>query len=96
MALTMASGVLLTVSVADCVPVSVIAEDTRSIALLHAGWRGLDGLSVVLGIDNVFDRTYAEHLSRAGSSVPGYPTTARVNEPGRQFWLRANWALTHD
>ena len=58
---------------------------------LHAGWRGLDGLSVVLGIDNVFDRTYAEHLSRSAGTVPGYPTLTRVNEPGRQVRLRVGW-----
>ncbi|MFW6079282.1 MAG: polyphenol oxidase family protein [Gemmatimonadota bacterium] len=33
-------GVLLTVSVADCVPVSVVDPASRSVALLHAGWRG--------------------------------------------------------
>lgn len=31
---------LLTVSVADCVPVSLVAPDSRTIALVHAGWRG--------------------------------------------------------
>lgn len=34
------TGVLLTVSVADCVPISVVDVDTRRIALLHGGWRG--------------------------------------------------------
>jgi YfiH family protein len=38
--LTERRGVLLTVSVADCVPVSVVDPDGRRIALLHAGWRG--------------------------------------------------------
>lgn len=33
-------GVLLTVSVADCVPISVVDPDERRIALLHGGWRG--------------------------------------------------------
>lgn len=33
-------GVLLTVSVADCVPISVIDAEARRIALLHGGWRG--------------------------------------------------------
>lgn len=34
-------GVLLTVSVADCVPVSIVDPARRVIALLHAGWRGV-------------------------------------------------------
>lgn len=33
-------GILLTVSVADCVPVWIFSPAARSIALLHAGWRG--------------------------------------------------------
>lgn len=37
---TRAPGVLLTVSVADCVPVSVVDARLRAVALLHAGWRG--------------------------------------------------------
>ena len=34
-------GILLTVSVADCVPISIVDPDERSIALLHGGWRGV-------------------------------------------------------
>ncbi|TJY56261.1 TonB-dependent copper receptor [Sinimarinibacterium sp. CAU 1509] len=60
---------------------------------LHAGWRGSLGLRVVLGIDNVFDRAYAEHLSRSAGAVPGYPTLVRINEPGRQTWLRLSWQI---
>lgn len=37
---TRARGLLLTVSVADCVPVSVVDGRLRAVALLHAGWRG--------------------------------------------------------
>lgn len=34
-------GVLLTVSVADCVPVFLVDARRRAVALLHAGWRGI-------------------------------------------------------
>lgn len=34
------SGTLLTVSVADCVPVFLLDPERRRVGLLHAGWRG--------------------------------------------------------
>ncbi|HEU0015900.1 MAG TPA: polyphenol oxidase family protein, partial [Longimicrobium sp.] len=34
------ADLLLSVSVADCVPVSVVEPDARVVALVHAGWRG--------------------------------------------------------
>jgi YfiH family protein len=38
--MTAAPGVLLAVSVADCVPVFVVDAQKRTVAVLHAGWRG--------------------------------------------------------
>jgi YfiH family protein len=35
------AGVLLTVTVADCIPVYLAAPDRGVLALLHAGWRGV-------------------------------------------------------
>lgn len=35
-----AAGGLLLVTVADCVPVTVVEPESGSLALLHAGWRG--------------------------------------------------------
>lgn len=60
---------------------------------INGGWRRSKALQITAGVDNLFNKAYAEHLSRAGSMVPGYPTTMRVNEPGRNIWLKANFAF---
>jgi iron complex outermembrane receptor protein len=60
---------------------------------LNAGWRPSKGVLIAAGIDNLFDRTYAEHISRAGAMVSGFTQTTRVNEPGRNLWVKLNLAL---
>lgn len=40
---TATPGVLLTVGVADCVPAFLVAPERGTVALLHAGWRGVAG-----------------------------------------------------
>lgn len=43
------------------------------------------------GVDNLFDKTYAEHISRGGAMVAGFPApTTRVNEMGRNLWMKAS------
>jgi polyphenol oxidase len=48
-------GLLMAVSVADCVPVSVVAPRQRAVALLHAGWRGAAAAIVERGVREVRD-----------------------------------------
>lgn len=48
--LTDLPGLLLAVSVADCVPVSVVDGRRRAVALFHAGWRGAAAGIVERGI----------------------------------------------
>lgn len=48
---TREAGVLLTVSVADCVPVYVVDAASRALALLHAGWRGVAAGIVERGLE---------------------------------------------
>jgi hypothetical protein len=45
-------GILLTVTIADCVPVYLVAPG-RGIALLHAGWRGTAGHILGRGVDRL-------------------------------------------
>ncbi|MDE2762472.1 MAG: polyphenol oxidase family protein [Gemmatimonadota bacterium] len=44
------AGVLLTVTIADCVPVFIADPDARAVGLLHAGWRGTAAGVVESGI----------------------------------------------
>ncbi len=56
---------------------------------LNAAYRFTDALRASVGVDNVFDRAYAEHLNLAGSADFGFPADpVRINEPGRNVWLK--------
>ncbi len=58
-----------------------------AVVSLNGGYRLGNGVRMTAGVDNVFDRAYAEHISRAGSMVSGFEQTTRVNEPGRTAWI---------
>jgi len=59
---------------------------------INGGYRFSDALSLTAGIDNLFDRAYAEHLNLAGSADFGYPAEpVRINEPGRSAWVKLNY-----
>lgn len=58
---TRAEGLLLAVSVADCIPIYLLDPTRRAVALLHSGWRGTAAGILAAGIDAL--------VSRAGSRV---------------------------
>ena len=58
---------------------------------LNAGWKPDKMLQLSAGVDNLLDKNYAEHISRGAVAIPGYALqTTRVNEPGRNLWLKLN------
>ena len=59
---TRQTGLLLSVSVADCVPVHVVAPEARAVALLHAGWRGAAAGILERGVD-ALTRHLGAHVS---------------------------------
>ena len=71
-------------------------DETAGFAVLSAnlGWRPMDAVTLTGGVDNIFDKTYAEHISKTGSWSGGdlsmYEDNIRVNEPGRTFWMRGS------
>ena len=54
---------------------------------LNAGWKINKYVTLQGGIDNLFDKSYAEFVSKGADPSAGVQTT-RVNEPGRQYWMR--------
>ncbi|MBI5789139.1 MAG: TonB-dependent copper receptor [Candidatus Schekmanbacteria bacterium] len=63
---------------------------------VNAGYRPTNNLLITAGVDNIFDKNYAEHISKAGSSSVtafGLTQTARVNEPGRTVWIKASYSF---
>lgn len=60
---------------------------------LNGGYRPKKGMLIAGGVDNLFDKTYAEFVSRGGAMVTGYDQTTRINEPGRTLWLKVSMAL---
>ncbi len=67
-------GVVLAVSVADCVPVFILEPESRTVGLLHAGWRGAAAGILERGIEAMYDRFGHEpealHL-HLGPSISG-------------------------
>ena len=54
-----------------------------------ASFRPWSFVDLSLGVQNVLDQTYYEHLSRLESPVPGFFNPGlKINEPGRNFWIR--------
>lgn len=64
------------------------STDGFAVFSVNAGWRVNGHATLTAGVDNLFDKTYAEHISRGGSAIAGYPLTTRINEPGRTLWVK--------
>ena len=52
-------GVLLTITVADCIPVYLAVPPTGALALVHAGWRGTAGGILQRAVDLLTSRGFA-------------------------------------
>ena len=52
---------------------------------LYGRYRISDQVSLDLGIDNLFDKEYAQHLNRSSAFDP---TQVQVNEPGISAWIK--------
>jgi iron complex outermembrane receptor protein len=58
---------------------------------VRAAWQADPRVRFSVGVENLFDKLYAEHLNRTGGFAPaGFVPTFRVNEPGRVLWFRVD------
>jgi len=67
------------------------SEETDGYAVLdlYGRWQAHRQVTLSLGIDNLFDTDYAEHVNRAYAGLFGDPE-ARIHEPGRTVWVKLN------
>lgn len=62
---------------------------------LNGAYKVNRNLKLSAGVDNLFDKAYAEHLNLAGNAGFGYPAAdpQPVNEPGRTFWTKVDFSF---
>ena len=80
---TAAPGLLLTVTIADCIPIYLVAPRRRAVALLHSGWRGTAGGILERGVAVLHDRAgvdASDIVAHAGVGIcgPCYEVGAEV------------------
>ncbi|MBD1590108.1 TonB-dependent copper receptor [Pseudomonas typographi] len=62
---------------------------------LNGTYRVTEHVTVSTGLDNLFDKRYAEHLNLAGNAGFGYPASdpQATREPGRTLWTKMDMAF---
>lgn len=72
--ITNVSGILLAVTVADCVPILLVEPKTGTIAAIHSGWRG-SALNIlgktVLALKNFYGAAPSNVLAYIGTCISG-------------------------
>ncbi|MEG2695908.1 MAG: TonB-dependent receptor, partial [Acinetobacter sp.] len=68
----------------------VAAQDSKGFGTLslNGTYNIQKDLDLSVGIDNVLNKNYAEHLNKLGSSGFGYAATEQFNNIGRNYWAR--------
>jgi len=61
-----------------------------SVFSANARYRINSAVNLSTGVDNLFNKTYSEHLNLAGNSSFGYSAKTSVHEPGRTFWAKVS------
>ena len=48
------------------------------------------GMDLSVGIDNLLDKAYTEHLNKMGDAGTGLAATEQFNNIGRNYWARVS------
>ena len=72
---------------------NVLALDSTAtegfiVSSLQLGYTPHPMVELKFGVDNLFNKTYSEHLNRSASASVGGPSASKLNEVGRSFWGR--------
>jgi polyphenol oxidase len=92
-AITRAPGLLLTVQVADCVPLLIGDPETRGVAAVHAGWRGTAAgiaLRVIAEMTQMFSSDPRKLVAAIGPSIG--PCCYTVGPELRDVFLKSGLA----
>ena len=60
---------------------------------INAAYRISSEVTASVGVDNLLDKAYAEHLNMAGNGSFGFPADTRINEPGRTLWAKVDFSF---
>lgn len=62
---------------------------------LNGAYKLSKNFKVSAGVDNLFDKDYAEHLNLAGNAGFGYPADnpESIHEPGRTLWTKVDFSF---
>ncbi|WAU76797.1 TonB-dependent copper receptor [Acinetobacter sp. TR3] len=55
---------------------------------LNGAYKLTQNVELSVGIDNILDETYAEHLNKGGAATGFYPADTQYNNIGRNYWTR--------
>ncbi|MCR3756120.1 MAG: hypothetical protein HNEKOMLI_00905 [Sodalis sp. Psp] len=64
-----------------------------SVLSANLTWQAATKINISAGVDNLFNRSYSEHLNLAGNREFGYSSDVPLVEPGRTLWARAGIAF---
>ena len=55
---------------------------------LNATYKVMKDVDLAVGVDNLLNKTYTEHLNKAGSAGFGFASEEQFNNVGRNYWMR--------